>query len=168
MMTAIFFGVVLFVLLILGLLGVIFLIPLWVKMSTESEGDPNHIYSIFWDEAGSQGEKITSALGSLFPFIILASPNFDVEGLVFCIAVSVICGLYHSSVYRGYAVITRKMKWAALVALCMLAAVGFLVRFQILSDFYMVFCITSTGAAWGGYAVYRRAYLIRTERLASR
>ncbi|WP_226647705.1 hypothetical protein [Microbulbifer variabilis] len=164
-MNDILLGVTLFCLLVLALVGVIFLIPLWVEVSTESERDPNHLCSIFWEEAGFKGQKISSASGCLFPFIVLANPNFDIEGLTLCIVVSVVCGLYHSSVYRGYAVINRKMKMVGVAAICMLFAVSFLVRYQALSSFYIVFCVVSIGAAWGGYAVYSRSYLIRIERL---
>ncbi|USD23329.1 hypothetical protein MJO52_09390 [Microbulbifer variabilis] len=167
-MNDILLGVILFGLLVLGLVGIIFLIPLWVKVSTESEQDPNHLYSIFWEEAGFKGEKISSASGCLFPFIVLANPNFDIEGLILCIVVSVVCGLYHSSVYRGYAIITGKMKVAGVAALCMLTAVSFMVRYQALSSFYIIFCVALIGAAWGSYAVYRRAYLIRLERVVWR
>ncbi|WP_444888852.1 hypothetical protein [Microbulbifer sp. JMSA008] len=167
-MNDILFGVILFGLLVLGLVGIIFLIPLWVKVSTESERDPDHLYSIFWEEAGSQGHKITSATGCLLPFVFLSNPNFSIEGLVLCFVVSVVCGLYHSSVYRDYAVITGKMKVAGVAALCMLAAVSFMVRYQALSGFYIIFCVISIGEVWGVYAVYRRAYLIRLERVVWR
>lgn len=154
-----------FSLLVLSIIAMAALIPMWVTASTESERDTNHIYNIFWEEAGYRGHKILSASGCLSPFIMLARPAFDVEGLLLCLAVSVVCGFYHSSVYRGYTVLTNKMVVTGIVALCMLIVVSLLVRNGALSGFFIVYAIIFVGTAWGGYAVYRRARLVRITRL---
>jgi hypothetical protein len=154
-----------FSLLALSIIAVAALIPMWVTASTESERDANHIYKIFWEEAGFRGQKILSASGCILPFVMLARPVFDIEGLVLCLVVSVVCGLYHSSVYRGYTVLTNKMVVAGIVALGMLTVVSLLVRSGALSSFFIVYSIMFVGTAWGGYAVYRRARLIRITRL---
>jgi hypothetical protein len=154
-----------FSLLALSIIAVVALIPMWVKASTESERDTNHIYNIFWEEAGFRGQKILSVSGCILPFVLLARPVFDVEGLVLCLVVSVVCGLYHSSVYRGYTVLTNKMVVAGIVTLGMLTVVSLLVRNGALSSFFIVYSIMFVGTAWGGYAVYRRARLIRITRL---
>ncbi|WP_444890492.1 hypothetical protein [Microbulbifer sp. DLAB2-AA] len=167
-MNDILLGVITFGIFALRLLAILLLILVWVKNLTESDRDPNHIYNIFWEEAGYRGDKITSVLGGLLLFIAFSYPDADIEVLILCAVFSVVCGLYHSSVYRGYAIITGKMKVAGVAALCMLTAVSFLVRYQALSSFYIIFCVASIGAAWGSYAVYRRAYLIRLERVVWR
>lgn len=154
-----------FGLLALSIIAVIALIPMWVTASTESERDTNHIYNIFWEEAGFRGQKIIAASGCLLPFVMLARPVFDIEGLVLCLAVSVTCGLYHSSVYRGYAVLTNKMIVSGIAGLSMLTLVSLMVRFGALSSLFILYSIMFVGTAWGGYAVYRRARLIRITRL---
>ncbi|WP_444885160.1 hypothetical protein [Microbulbifer sp. PSTR4-B] len=138
-MNDILLGVITFGIFALCLLAILLLIPVWVKNLTESDRDPNHIYNIFWEEAGYRGDKITSVLGGLLLFIAFSYPDADIEVLILCAVFSVVCGLYHSSVYRGYAIITGKMKVAGVAALCMLTAVSFLVRYQALSSFYIIF-----------------------------
>jgi len=160
-------GTLAFGFLLLGVLGVIVLIPVWVKASTESEREKNHIYGIFWEEAGFRGHKILSASGCLFPFFILANPDFDIEGVVLLFAIAIACGFYHSSVYRGYPVQTKNMQVIGLASLVLLTCISLLVRSQVISSFFIVYSILFTGFVWGGYAVYRRAHLIRITRLAN-
>jgi hypothetical protein len=157
--------IVSFSLLVLSIIAVAALIPMWVSASTESERDANHIYNIFWQEAGSRGQKIHAASGCILPFVMLARPVLDIVGLVLCLVISVVCGIYHSSVYRGHAVLTNKMIVAGIAALSMLTVISLLVRNGALSSFFIVYSIMFVGTAWGGYAVYRRAQLIRITRL---
>ncbi|WP_026193583.1 hypothetical protein WKI13_13235 [Teredinibacter turnerae] len=164
-MIEILIGFLSFSFLVLGIIGVIVLIPVWVKASTESERDENHIYRIFWEEAGFRGQKILSASGCLFPFVMLARPSFDIEGIVLCFVIAIACGFYHSSIYRGYPVLTKSMKYGGVASLLFLTGISFLVRSQTLSGFFLVYSIMFIGLLWGGYAVYRRAQLIRITRL---
>ena len=160
-------GILLFGLLVLGTLGIIFLIPAGVKASTESEQDENHIYKIFWEEAGSRGDKVLSASGCLIPFIILAHADIDIEGIILCLVVAIGCGFYHSSVYKGYPVLTKSMQFFGIALLIVLTGISLLVRQQALSGLFVVYSVLFTGLAWGCYAVYRRARLIRITRLSN-
>ncbi len=160
-------GILSFGFIVLGILGVLVLIPVWVKLSTESERDENHVYGIFWEEAGFRGHKILSASGCLFPFIMLARTDFDIEGIVLCLVIAIGCGFYHSSVYRGYPVLTKSMQVLGLASLVLITVISLLVRNEVLSSFFIVYSIMFFGLAWGGYAVYRRAQLIRITRLSN-
>ena len=156
-----------FGLLLLSIVAVVALIPIWVTVSTESERDPNHIYNIFWEAAGYRGHKILSASGCLLPFVMLARPDFDVEGTLLCLLIALASGFYHSSVYRGYTVLTEKMVLAGLAALILLTAISLFVRNGALSSFFIVYSTLFIGMAWGIYAVYKRAQLIRLTRLSN-
>lgn len=166
-MIEILIGILSFGFLVIGILGVLVLIPVWVKLSTESERDENHLYNIFREEAGFRGQKILSASGCLFPFIMLARPDFDIEGIVLCLIFAIGCGFYHSSVYRGYPVLTKSMQVFGLASLILLTGISLMVRGQALSSFFIVYSIMFFGLVWGGYAVYRRAQLIRITRLSN-
>jgi len=154
-----------FSLLLLSIVAVVVLIPMCVTASTKSERDPNHIYKIFWEEAGYHGDKIISVSGCLLPFVMLARPVFDIEGMVLCLVISVVCGFYHSSVYRGYKILTKRMISAGVAVLIMLTVLSLLVRDGAVSIFLIVYFTMFTGMAWGGYVIYKRARLIRITRL---
>lgn len=159
-------GLLIFGFLILTILGIVFLIPIWVTASTESENNPNHIYKIFWEEAGYRGHKVLSASGCLLPFIALARPTFEFEGFIFCSVVAVICVNYHASVYRNYKVLTTKMKVAGSIILGLLIGASLLAKYELLPHFLLVFLLVLVGTAWGGFAVYRRSQLIHKARLS--
>lgn len=163
-MIEILIGILAFGVLVLVVLGVVVLIPVWVKASTESEQDENHIYSIFWEEAGFRGQKILSTSGCLSPFIILSRPEFDLVGSALYFAIAIACGFYHSSIYRGYPVLTKSMQISGIASLVLLTGISLLVRCQVLSSYFIVYSILFIGSVWGGYAVYRRAHLIRLAR----
>lgn len=157
----IFFGLTLVVLVI------VFAIPRWVIISTESENDPDHIYTIFMEESGYRGHKVLSALGCLAPFIELSKTANEIEGIVFVTVVSIVCLVYHSSVYRGYPVLNGRMKLAFAFLLCFLYTVSILTKNNILTGSIFIFFFTVSGALWGAYAVYRRSVLISITRRSS-
>lgn len=148
-------------------LAVIFSIPKLIILKTESEGNPDHIYKIFMDESGWRGQKILSAAGCLFPFIELSKRSNEVEGIVLVLAISIGCFFYHSSVYKGYSVLTKNMKLVLALILSFLTAISLLAREGILIDGATIFLIPF-GVIWGGYAVYRRSVLIHITRLSSK
>ena len=146
------------------ILVVIAIIPRWVLLSTESENDPDHIYAIFWEESGVRGQKISSAAGCLFPFISISMPTFEIESFVITGLISVGCFLYHSSVYKDYAVFNQSMKRVLIALLGVLTVLSFLVRYNYLSSGFFIFILVSSGFLWGSYAVYRRSEQIRITR----
>lgn len=164
-MTDAIIGLFSFGLLIVSLLGIIALIPFWVTASTAAERNPNHIYNIFWEEAGIRGSKIVAASGALFPFVIVSKPAVNTEGLALCVAISVISAFHHSTVYRNYPVLTNRMIVTGVTVLVLLTACSVLARNGLLSGLLLAYSTICIGAAWGGYAVHRRAKLIRAERL---
>ncbi len=141
-------------------LAVIFSIPKMIIIRTESEGKPDHIFTIFMDESGWSGQKVLSAAGCLFPFIELSKPSNEVEGIVLVIAISIGCFLYHSSVYKGYPVLTKNMKLVLVLIFSFLTVISLLAREGILTYGATMFLIPF-GVLWGGYAVYRRSVLMR-------
>ncbi|WP_415911636.1 hypothetical protein [Neptuniibacter sp. QD37_11] len=157
-----------FFLLALGLLGLVFAIPKFVILSTESENDPDHIYTIFMQESGYRGHKVISAAGCLFPFITFSRPNFEIENLIYTGMAAAACAFYHSSVYRGYPVLTRAMSigMAALFVFC--TCITALAKLGHIPVGYFIFLLVSSGSAWGAYAVYRRSELIRITRRSSK
>lgn len=147
-------------------LAVVFIIPRWVILATKSENNPDHIYTIFWEEAGYRGHKILSAVGCLFSFITLSSPNHELEGYLLTTALSVGCFIYHSSIYRGYPVFTRSMKFALALFLGLLSWLCILTRIGVFSGEIFAFVLLISGYIWGSYAVYQRAKLIQSERFS--
>ena len=150
------------------ILAVIAIIPRWVVLSTESENDPDHIYTIFWEEAGFRGQKISSAAGCLFPFILVSMPTVEIEGLALVGLISVGCFLYHSSVYKNYAVFNQRMQHLLIVLLGVLTVLSFLARYNYLSSGVFMFILISSGVFWGSYAVYKRSEQIRITRRSSK
>lgn len=165
MMDIIILGI--FIGICLTVFAVIFAIPKLVVLLTESKVDPNHIYNIFMAESGYRGWKTLSPAGCLFPFIELSKPTSNAEGIVFVAAVCTGCFIYHLSVYKGYPVLTQKMKLALILILSFLTAVSLLAKFEIITGSATIFLIP-IGVVWGSYAVYRRSTLIRIARCASR
>ena len=153
-----------------GIVALIILavIPKWVVLSTESENDPDHIYSIFMEEAGYRGHKVLSASGCLFPFIELTKTSNEIEGLALAGLIGVVCFFYHSTVYKGYPVFNKKLKIALVVLLTALVLVSLLTRFSFISSSVFIFIMVSSGVAWGGFAVYKRSELIRITRRSSK
>lgn len=160
-MAEILIDIFIFILLSLSVIGLIILIPVWVKASTESENNPNHIYNIFCEEAGSRGNKIMAASGCLIPFILIARPVFNPVNIIIGIAISIACALYHSSVYRGYPVLTSTMKTVGIFSIITLTTISTLSKREIISEFIIVYLAMFTGIVWGSYAVYKRARLIQ-------
>lgn len=150
------------------ILAVIAIIPRWVVLSTESENDPDHIYTIFWEESGYRCQKISSAAGCLFPFILISMPSVEIEGLALVGLISVGCFLYHSSVYRNYAVFNQHMQRLLFGLLSALSVLSFLARYTYLSSGVFMFILISSGLFWGGYAVYKRSEQIRITRRSSK
>jgi len=150
------------------ILAVIAIIPRWVMLSTESENDPDHIYTIFWEESGFRGNKIGSAAGSLFPFILISMPTVEIEGLVTVGLISAGCFIYHSSVYKNYDVFNLRMQRILVVFLSGLTILSFLARYNYLSSGVFIFILVSSGFLWGSYAVYKRSELIRITRRSSK
>lgn len=150
------------------ILAVIAIIPRWVVLSTESENDPDHIYTIFWEESGFRGNKISSAAGCLFPFILIPMPSVEIEGLVLVGLISIGCFLYHSSVYKSYAIFNQHMQRLLLVLLSGLTVLSFLARYNYLSSGVFIFILISSGFLWGSYAVYKRSEKIRITRRSSK
>jgi hypothetical protein len=74
----------------LVIMGIVLTIPKWVLVVTESEGDPNHIYSIFMHESGYRGNKVLSPVGCFLPFIILANNSTDIELFVLILLLSLV------------------------------------------------------------------------------
>ena len=149
------------------ILAVIAIVPRWIVLSTESENDPDHIYTIFKEESGYRGQKISSAAGSLFPFILISIPTFEIEGLVVVGFFGIFCFFYHASVYKNYPVLNLRMKQMLLSLLVVLATLSLLTRLDYLSSKLFIFILISSGFLWGAYAVYRRSELIRIERHSS-
>ncbi len=145
-------------------LGVIALIPRWIVLSTESENDPDHIYSIFMEESGYRGHKVLSAAGCLFPLIEVTKTSNEIEGLVMAAIIFVACFFYHLTVYKGYPVFNVKLKVALAVVLSSLTLVSILTRLGFVSSGVFIFIMVFSGLAWGGYSVYRRSKLIRISR----
>ena len=98
-------------------------------------------------------------------FFILAKPVFDIEGLVLCVAISLPSAFYHSTVYKDYPVLTNRMKITGTSVLALLTLGALLARSELIPGFLIAYSTLIIGAAWGGYAVYSRAKLIREERL---
>ncbi len=146
------------------LFGVIYGIPKWVILSTESENDPNHIYTIFMEESGYRGHKALSATGALFPFILLSKQSNNLEDFLWVSAISVILFIPHWSVYTGYPVFNRRMKVALPLILIVLAIFAILTRNGFMPVGFFIFILVSAGVAWGSYAVYQRSKLIRSSR----
>jgi hypothetical protein len=150
------------------ILAVIAIIPKWVILSTESENDPDHIYSIFMEEIGYRGHKVLSAAGSLFPFILLTKTSLDTEGTALALLIGGVCFFYHSTVYKGYRVFNQQMKLSLLMLVVSLTFLSFLARYNHLSTGVYIFILVSLGNLWGGYAVYKRSRLIRITRRSSK
>jgi hypothetical protein len=150
------------------ILGIIVVIPKLVVVSTESENDPDHIYSIFMEETGYRGHKVLSAAGCLFPFFMVAKPSDDIEGYVLVAVLSIGCFFYHSSVYKNYPVFNQHMKLLLSVLLSTLTIVSLLTRYGYLSSGIVEFTLIPLGVLWGGYAVYKRSELIRITRRSTR
>ncbi len=157
-----------FCLLALGLLGGIFVIPKLVILSTESENDPDHIYTIFMQEIGCRGHKAISAAGCLFPFIMVTRPSFEMEGIAFTGIICVVCAFYHSTVYRGYPVLTLPIKFGMAVLFIFCAGISFLTKFGFIPSGAYIFLLIGSGLLWGTYAVYKRSELIRITRRSSK
>lgn len=147
------------------ILGIVYAIPKLVILSTESENNPNHIYTIFMDEAGYKANKSLSALGCLFPFILISESINELEGIALVSVIFIISFIYHSSVYKGYPVLNLRMKLALVILLCAVTVASILTRYGYLPSDFFTFVIFSSGVGWGGYAVYRRSELIRITRV---
>ncbi|OZG74352.1 hypothetical protein BTA51_04895 [Hahella sp. CCB-MM4] len=146
---------------VLLILGVVFLIPKWVIQSSRSESDSNHLYSIFWEESGYRAHKILSVIGSLFPFLLISNPSYELEGIVLIILIGVTCFFYHLTIYRGYNVFDRRLKKLLPIALLFLLLISFSVRYGYLPGAVMTISLVVVGGIWGSYAVYKRAKLIQ-------
>ena len=144
--------------------GVVYGIPKWVIISTESENDPNHIYSIFNEESGYRGHKALSATGALFPFILLSKQTSSFEDFLWISAISVVMFIPHWSVYVGYPVFNRSMKVALPLLLIALAILAVATRNGLMPANFFIFLLVVAGVAWGCYAVYRRSKLIQQSR----
>ncbi|MBB3169576.1 hypothetical protein [Simiduia aestuariiviva] len=166
-MIEVIFGLGMFILIAGAILAVVWVIPRWVILSTESEVDINHIYNIFWEEAGFRGHKIISPAGVLFPFIELSKSSNELIGLIFVSVVCIACLIYHLSVYKNYPVLNSKMKLVLVMGLGLLVALSMLARFNIINSSFVLFAIMFCGVGWGAYAVYRRSGLVRIKRLSS-
>jgi hypothetical protein len=150
------------------ILAVIAVIPKWVILSTESENDPDHIYSIFMEESGYRGHKVLSAAGCLFPFILLTKTSHDIEGVALGLLIGIGCFFYHSTVYKGYPVFNQRMKILLLALAGVSILLSLLARYSYLSTGVYSFILMSLGVLWGGYAVYKRSILIRITRRSSK
>lgn len=154
------------ILIVLAIAGAIIFIPILVTLSTESENEPNHIYNIYSQEAGFRGIKANSAIGCLFSFSLLAHPDLDQVAALIFIIFTITSGFYHAPIYRNYPVVTSFMLVTGLLSLIFLTAISLLVRVGTLPPFIFMLTIVLIGGFWGHYAVYRRAKLIRLERLS--
>lgn len=153
-------------LLLLSIAGVLALIPLWVTAATRSESDPDHIYNFFQRESGRNGHKLLSPIGCLLPFVALANEVIKPEALIMSFTIAVACGAYHSSVYRGYKILSNKMIAVGIIALCVLTATSQLVRASLIPGYVIFWSAFFGGIAWGSYAVYKRASLIKADSLS--
>ena len=162
-MMDILFALTTFIGISLIILAVVFVIPKLVILSTESEGNPDHIYTIFKEESGYRGHKILAAIGCFSLFIELAKSSNDIVGITFVTVMTIGCFIYHSSVYKGYPVFNGHMKIALASLLGFLTVVSILTRVQVLSGGTFTFWFMLSGMFWGVYTVYRRSVLIRID-----
>lgn len=142
-------------------------IPRLVCFSVDTEGNPNHIYTIFMEESGVRGCRVTSAAGCLFPFIGLARPSIDIEGVVLLGFACVMSLILHLPVYKGYPVLNRNMKLVLTALFFSLFIASMLTRSGVIPSGGLVPFIMLSGILWGGFAVYRRSVLIRAEKRSS-
>ncbi|WIO75510.1 hypothetical protein QP938_06295 [Porticoccaceae bacterium LTM1] len=163
-MIEILLGLGLFLGIALLVLVVVFVVPMIIDLVTKSEGDSDHLYTIFMEESGYRGHKVLSAAGCLFPFILLTKSSNDIGVWMLVVTICATCFLCHLSVYKHYPVLTNKMKVVLAIMLGFLAVMSFLVRVEILSKNILVFILVASGLIWGGYAVFRRSLLVRIAR----
>lgn len=141
------------------------LIPLLIPLSAESENNPDHIYSIFNEESGYKGRKIFSAVGFLFPLIIVSQASMEIMAVIMMLVVGIILSLYHLSVYKNYPVLNDQMKIVLFIGVILLTAMALVTRQNYMSELLFFIVLMLSGVAWGGYSVYRRSKLICITRL---
>lgn len=141
--------------------GIIVAIPVVVKLRTEADADPNHIYSIFMRESGPRGMYITLPALVTMPLISIVNPPEDymyVFGFVLFAAIAVLLQL---SVYQGYNVLNTKMRRILAVLVGTLLLLAILAKYELINGSLYIALQCSISIYWGGLAVYKRSKIIK-------
>jgi len=150
------------------IIGLIIAIPFVVKLSTEADADPDHIYSIFTRESGSRGMYITLPALVTLPIVLIANPP-DEFMYIFGFLVFAAIALYlQLSVYQGYNVLNSKMRRILVILISVLILLAILANHELINGNLYIVLHCSISIYWGGLAVYKRSKLIKHNQALNR
>jgi len=143
------------------IVGLIVAIPFMVKLQTDADANPDHIYTIFMRESGPRGMYITLPALVTMPIVVIANPP-DEFMYIFGFVVFAVIALYlQLSIYQDYNVLNSKMRRILAILVTTLILLAMLAKHELINDGLYIFLHCSISIYWGGLAVYKRSKLIK-------
>ena len=143
------------------IIGLIFAIPTLVKLHTDADVNPDHIYTIFHRESGPRGMHITSVCMVTMPFVLISSPPAEFMYIFMFLVFAAIALYFHLPVYQGYDVLNNKMRRILLSLIGVLIALAMLAKYDLINSNLYIALNCFISFYWGGLAVYKRSKLIK-------
>ena len=143
------------------IVGLIIGIPAFVKLHTEADANPDHIYTIFNRESGPRGMHISSVCMITMPLVLLSSPPTEILYIFIFLVFAAIALYFHLPVYKGYDVLNNKMRRILLSLIGVLIALAILAKYDVINSNLYIALNCFISFYWGGLAVYKRSKLIK-------